>query len=88
MSCSMRQPMSEPVNGSGTGFSKDIVVLFRAEDRAQMDFAFDLWAYDDVKENAESILERLEDGTMPCDAPWPVDSIERFRRWIEEGCGP
>jgi hypothetical protein len=47
--------------------------------------AFDLSPYDDVCENAEEIHSRLADGTMPCDAPWPDEHVERFRSWIDVG---
>jgi hypothetical protein len=67
------------------GFAADIKPLFREDDRASMDFAFDLWSYDDVKANAALILERLEDGTMPCDEPWSDLQIQAFRDWIAEG---
>jgi hypothetical protein len=50
-----------------------------------MDFAFDLWSYDDVKANADLILERVEDGTMPCDESWGADKLHIFRSWIAEG---
>ncbi len=53
-----------------------------------MDFAFDLWSYDDVKANAALILERVQDGTMPCDEAWSEDKIELFRTWIAEECPP
>ena len=66
-------------------FAADIKPLFREEDRASMDFAFDLWSYDDVKANAALILERVEDGTMPCDDAWSQDKIETFRGWIAAG---
>ena len=66
-------------------FESDIRPLFRESDRAEMEWAFDLWDYDDVKENAEAILDRMEDGSMPCDDPWPEDRIEVFRKWLSEG---
>jgi hypothetical protein len=69
-------------------FAAEIKPLFREEDRKSMDFAFDLWSYDDVKAHADLILERLEDGTMPCDEPWSKGQIARFREWIAEGCQP
>ena len=69
-------------------FADDIKPLFREEDRASMDFAFDLWSYDDVKANATLILERVEDGTMPCDETWSEHRIEIFRNWIAERCPP
>lgn len=49
-------------------FEADIKPLFRDEDRASMEFAFNLWSYEDVKTNAALILDRGEDGTMPHDA--------------------
>ena len=69
-------------------FADDVKPLFREEDRASMDFAFDLWSHDDVKTHAALILERVEDGTMPCDETWSEDKIEVLRSWIAEGCPP
>jgi hypothetical protein len=69
-------------------FAADVKPLFREEDRSSMDFAFDLWSYDDVKANATLILERVEDGTMPCDETWSEDKVEVLRSWIAEGCPP
>jgi hypothetical protein len=69
-------------------FSVDVSPLFRPDDRVQMAFAFDLWSYDEVKANSRSILERIEDGTMPCDAPWPDEQLELFRSWVVGGCRP
>jgi hypothetical protein len=68
------------------GFEKDIRPLFRDIDRDEMDFVFDLWAYADVKANADRILERLEDRTMPCDGEWSEENIQLFRTWINHGC--
>jgi hypothetical protein len=70
------------------GFERDIKPLFRESDRAEMDFVLDLWSYDDVRMRANTILERITDGTMPCDAPWDELLVARFRRWTEEGCKP
>ena len=69
-------------------FQSDIRPLFREYDRENMDYSFDLWEYDDVKENADDILDRLEEGDMPCDAPWPEERIATFRQWMEEGMEP
>jgi hypothetical protein len=73
---------------SSPSFERDICPLFREEDRVEMEYMFDLWAYDEVKEAAESILDRLEDGTMPCDYPWDEKQIAKFRAWIDTGCQP
>ena len=53
-----------------------------------MSFAFDLASYEDVQTNAEDIYQRLADGSMPCDARWPVEQVERFRAWIDAGSPP
>lgn len=74
--------MSEP------GFERDIQPLFRAEDADAMSWAFDLSSYADVKEHAEAIYERLEEGSMPCDEPWPDELVQRFRAWIDGGLLP
>ncbi len=67
------------------GFARDIKPLFRESDRDSMNLVFDLWNYQDVSEHADDILERLEDGSMPCDGEWPEEQIALFRRWIEAG---
>ena len=72
--------------GSTTpGFAQDIKPLFREEDRDAMVYVFDLWEYNDVRDQADTILERLEDGSMPCDGEWPEERIELFRDWITAG---
>jgi hypothetical protein len=45
----------------------------------------DLWSYDEVRERAESILERLETGDMPCDGRWSEEWVERLSQWMAEG---
>ena len=66
-------------------YARDIRPLFRESDRESMDFAFDLWDYDDVRAHAEVILQRLSEGTMPCDGEWPDEQIATFRRWVDGG---
>jgi len=48
----------------------------------------DLSSYEDVKAQAQVIFSRLEDGSMPCDEPWPEDQIAKFKSWIDEGMKP
>ena len=67
------------------GFARDIQPLFREDDRDAMEFVFDLWNYQDVCDHATDILERIEDGSMPCDVAWPNDQIDLLRRWIAAG---
>ncbi len=73
----------EPVS-----FAAHIKPLFREHDRKSMTFAFDLWSPDDVQAHAAGILERLVNGTMPCDGGWPAGKIDVFRRWTETGFPP
>jgi hypothetical protein len=69
-------------------YARDIRPLFRDDDVEAMRYAFDLSQYQDVKANAEGIYDRLTDGSMPCDGPWPDDQVGSFRRWVDEGCAP
>jgi hypothetical protein len=68
-----------------TSFAVDIRPLFRDEDLDAMQPYFDLNSYQEVRDNAEAIYDRLSDGSMPCDEAWPSDRVERFRQWIDEG---
>ena len=70
---------------SETTFQRDIRPLFRDDDVEAMLFAFDLSSCEEVREHAEEIHSRLVEGTMPCDAPWPEQDVERFREWIDAG---
>jgi hypothetical protein len=76
-----------PGDDGPVSFEKDIKPLFREGDRRSMHFAFDLWCYDDVSSRADGILQRLEDGSMPCDGAWPPAQIQVFRNWTETGRG-
>jgi hypothetical protein len=69
-------------------FETDIRPLFREEDAEAMSWAFDLASYADVREHAEDIYDRLADGSMPCDEPWPENQVQRFRDWIDAGMPP
>jgi hypothetical protein len=73
------------MSDQSVSYESDIRPLFRDKDRERMEFAFDLWSYEDVKENADAILERLSEGDMPCDGPWPDEQVELFRRWVGAG---
>jgi hypothetical protein len=66
-------------------FAADILPLFRQSDIDAMLDWFDLAKYEDVKDNANLILERLEDGTMPCDAEWSSEQLALFRAWRDGG---
>jgi hypothetical protein len=77
--------MSSSTASDPIGYAADIKPLFRERDRSSMLSHFDLWAYDDVSDHATAILAKLERGSMPCDGAWPVDRVEVFRSWLEQG---
>jgi hypothetical protein len=66
-------------------FERDIKPLFRELDRESMLETFDLWSFEDVRDNAEAIAGVLEGGSMPCDGAWPEDRVALFRSWIAGG---
>jgi CDGSH-type Zn-finger protein/truncated hemoglobin YjbI len=74
-----------PEPGEPISFDRHIKPLFRERDRKSMKFAFDLWSSDDVRANAQAILEQVKAGTMPCDGAWPADWVEALERWIQTG---
>jgi hypothetical protein len=75
--------LDEPVS-----FERHIKTFFRRHDRQSMQFAFDLWSINDVTQHADAILERLDNGTMPCDGAWPPEQIKAFQRWVNTGTLP
>ena len=68
-------------------FAKDIRPLFRDKDIATMQRVanFNLSDYEDVRERATRIYERLVQGSMPCDGAWPTENIAIFKQWIDDG---
>jgi hypothetical protein len=50
-----------------------------------MKWAFDLWSYQDVKNHAAGILQRLQNGSMPYDGAWSHEKVKVFQRWIDSG---
>jgi hypothetical protein len=78
--------MAGPI-GTELRFARDIKPLFRDEDQGSMlGFGLDLYDYAQVKDRAVEILERISDGSMPCDEAWPQDRVALFRRWLDAGC--
>lgn len=71
-------------------FAADIRPLFR--DSPDIDtmqgYGLDLSSYDDVKARAEEVYASVENGSMPCDDPWPADQVALFKRWMDEGFAP
>ncbi|HEY3727412.1 MAG TPA: CDGSH iron-sulfur domain-containing protein [Solirubrobacteraceae bacterium] len=86
------EPSAEPIELPGEDetvrFDPHIRRLFRERDRRSMSFAFDLGAHEDVSRHATEILERVRDGSMPCDGAWPAEWIEAFARWVKTGMAP
>ena len=67
------------------GFEEHIKAMFRPRDRQSMQFAFDLWSYDDVTAHADDILARVRAGTMPCDGAWPKEQVDALQSWVDAG---
>ena len=78
----------QPDSPAELGFDHDVRPLFREKDRESMLRAFDLWSYPDVQAHQDAILQRLRDGTMPCDGAWPPERVALFQRWIASGSAP
>ena len=53
-----------------------------------MERAFDLWSFDDVRSHASDILERVKNGSMPCDGAWPPERVQVFQHWVDSGMEP
>ena len=51
-------------------------------------YGLDLSSYEDVKARATEIYETLENGSMPCDDPWPKERLELFKQWMDNGMNP
>lgn len=77
--------MSSPSDDERPSFATDIKPLFRQHDRQSMEKAFDLWSVDDVRAHASDILERVKNGSMPCDGAWPPERVQVFERWVDSG---
>jgi hypothetical protein len=80
--------MDSSSNDDRLSFVRDIKPLFRQHDRQSMEKAFDLWSFDDVRAHASDILERVKNGSMPCDGAWPPERVQVFERWVESGTAP
>jgi hypothetical protein len=65
----------QPDTPAGPSFEHDVRPLFREKDRDSMLKAFHLWSHGDVQAHQDAILQRLRDGTMPCDGAWPAEDV-------------
>jgi hypothetical protein len=41
-----------------------------------------------VRGHASDILDRVQNGTMPCDGAWPPERVQVFRGWVDSGMAP
>lgn len=71
-------------------FTTDIRPLFRdsPDVDAMQGYGLDLSSYEDVRTRAPEIYACLEDGSMPCDEPWPPERLALFKQWMDEGLAP
>lgn len=64
----------------------DIQHLFNDGDIACMKRrGLDLSSFQDVKANAQAILDAVSRGFMPPGNPWPSSRVDLFRQWIDAG---
>jgi hypothetical protein len=80
--------MGSSSNDDRLSFAKHIKPLFRQHDRQSMEKAFDLWSFDDVRAHASDILERVKNGSMPCDGAWQPERVQVFQRWVDTDMAP
>jgi hypothetical protein len=69
-------------------FEHDVRPMFRDKDRSSMLKHFDLWSHSDVRAHQDAILDKLRQGRMPCDGPWPPERVAALQRWIAGGSAP
>src|SRR5262249_17587784 len=79
------ETVSLPGPDEAVGFDAHVKALFRERDRQSMRLAFHRWAYDDVAQEADAILEQVRAGTMPCDGAWPAERVAVLERWVAAG---
>jgi hypothetical protein len=80
--------MGPSSNDDRLSFAAHIKPLFRQHDRQSMERAFDLWSFDDVRAHASDILQRVKNGSMPCDGAWPPERVQVFQRWVDSDMAP
>jgi hypothetical protein len=78
----------QPGPPAGLSFEHDVRPLFREKDRSSMLKHFDLWSYSDVRAHQDAILDKLRQGRMPCDGPWPPERVTVLESWIAAGSAP
>ncbi len=77
-------------------FQADIRPLFTERDIEGMRKGFNLESYDDVKQHAAAIYDRIRGiggAVMPPppptgEGPWPQSRIELFAKWMADGLQP
>ncbi len=71
-------------------FAQAIRPLFRDKDIKTMQQIgkFNLSEYEDVRNRASDIYNRLSDGSMPCDGAWPKENVAKFKQWMDDGMAP
>jgi len=84
-----RYALSKEAPVRALSFAADIRPLFRSYDVESMKpNGIDLSSYEDVKQNAQFIYERLSGKEMPCDGPWNDGDLKKFKDWIDSGMQP
>ena len=81
-----------PATPKKIGFAADIRPLFRSIDIQHMSWFCDLSRYEDVRDHAQEILQRLQGSggaVMPplaSGGPWTAAQVKLFEQWVATGC--
>ena len=90
MILNMEEGMSDQQKNEIISYANDIKPLFTDLDHDHMNFMFDLWSFDDVRNGAADIYDAVANGRMPPspEGPWPQDKVDKFKAWLDGGFQP
>jgi len=72
-------------SGGSLSFERDIKPLITEAQRDALIWSFDMWDYDNFRQNAFEIVRRIEAGEPPFDTGWTAESLAMVRSWMREG---
>jgi hypothetical protein len=83
-----------PATPKTISFAADIRPLFTSIAIQHMSWFCDLSNYENVRDHAQEILNRLQGSggaVMPplaSGGPWAADKVQLFGQWVANGCAP
>ena len=82
------RPRGGQVVAEPPSFAADIAPLWRRTTSSRCSSPSTCASYEDVREHAEDIWERLDDGSMPCDEEGFAGAGRAVSAWIDGGTAP